>query len=105
MCAYAIDLKLHEYTAIAAQVGPEIDVIPPRYIPSDVDYVDGLIGKDEEHYYYLPYSETDGDMMIMLNKTNPIGKGAQMSLSMNIYPHGEKEYKQWNLPGHGSNKR
>jgi hypothetical protein len=43
MCAYALRLSLHDYTSIATQVGRKAERNPPKYIPDDQDYVDGVI--------------------------------------------------------------
>lgn len=98
MCAFALKLTLHEYTSIATQVGSKATSNPPSYIPDDVDYVDGVIGHRESHYYYLPYSEADGDVVVMLNKTNPIEKGGNMFLAMNVEPNSNRAYTRWSLP-------
>jgi len=37
-------LTNHKYTAIPAMLGDEVPRDPPKYIPDDVDYVDGIVG-------------------------------------------------------------
>jgi hypothetical protein len=98
ICAYELNLELHDNTPIPADIGPKSGTNPPKYIPNDQDYVDGWIKEGEQHYYYLPYDPDDGDLLIFLNKTNPIGQEGDMALHMNIERDGSKEYKRWNLP-------
>ena len=45
--------------------------MPPKYIPDDNDYIDGIIEGGESQYFYLPYTSDMGDIMVMVNKTNP----------------------------------
>lgn len=100
LCAYEISLRLHEYTDIAAYTGDEITNYPPKYLPADVDYVDGIIGYKESHYYYLPYEDEMGDVAVMLNKTNPLGESGLMALAMNIQKDGSAHYSRWSYPTH-----
>lgn len=94
MCAYELTLSLHEYTDIVALTGTMLtdNTNPPKYIPDDKDYVDGILEAGESQYFYLPYNVDMGDVMVMVNKTNPIGEGADILFACNVQRFGSYAY-------------
>ena len=91
-------MSLHDFTEIPARIGDKVETNPPKYVPVGIDYVDGVLDPREEQFFYAPYKSDYLDMMVMLNKTSPLGEGLLCSLSIKVQKHANKPYTEWSLP-------
>lgn len=107
MCAFKINLELFEWTEDFSVFQDEeettqriqVDPYPPRYIPKDQDYVDGIVSYGEEMVFYYPIiPDETGDVVILVNKTGAIHKNGDVALGMNIQANTDSPYIDWDWP-------
>ena len=107
MCAFRISLELLEWTEDFSVFQDEdatsqripVSPLPPRYIPRDQDYVDGVVRYNEDMTFYYPVvPEESGDVLILVNKTAPLHANGDLSLGMNVQADAGVPYTEWVLP-------
>ena len=85
MCAYTISLDLFQYTNNSRKVGEPVADLPPIYVPRDQDYVDIKLANKQIEKLYFPIAPYEyDDLLIFVNKTAPIGKGANLTLMYDV---------------------
>lgn len=99
MCAFEISLTLHERTLSVLETGFPVLQIPPKYIPKDVNFIDGYLAPGEEAFFYYPVGRQpiDADYLLMVNKTGPFGTNGHVTLSMNVLTNVTQPYGEWDL--------
>mmetsp|Transcript_8141 Transcript_8141/g.9779 ORF Transcript_8141/g.9779 Transcript_8141/m.9779 type:complete len:146 (-) Transcript_8141:1966-2403(-) len=95
MCAYTLSLQLFEYTKNSRRIGNEVTQLP-MFVPRDQDYVDVIVSKSDVKQLYFPVRPFEyDDMLIFVNKTASIGKGANLKLVYDIMPDSSAGYTTW----------
>ena len=66
------------------------------YIPRDQDYTDVTVASNDVKDLYFPVKPFEyDDMLILVNKTAAIGKGANLKVAAAIQPDASVGYKNW----------
>lgn len=96
ICAYTLSLQLFEYTQNSRRIGAEVVPSPPMYVPRDQDYVDVTVASNDIKELYFPVKPFEyEDMLIFVNKTAAIGKGASLKVIAAIQPDASVGYQNW----------
>ena len=91
MCAFSIQLELID------EVETETKLMPPRYIPNDVDYTDVELVYDFHERFYFPVKRNStGDVLVLANNTASIEQGGNMTLLLNLENNASKPFREWN---------
>lgn len=104
MCAYTISLDLYEYTKNSRRVGEPVTNLPPMYVTRDQDYVDVKVANKQIVPLYFPIRPYEyEDVLIFVNKTAAIDKGANLTLMYDIQPDASVHYSEWySIENHGA---